>query len=400
MNKKVSLGAALAMALIAAAAAVAIAMSYSVKMYNSIISDLPDREKLYSSVSEIDGIIRDSYYGAVDSDLLNNNIFKGYVAGLGDNDSLYLDSGEYARYKNRAAGTVNGIGVTAAWDTAADCFTVVSVVNGSPAAKAGLDKGAVITKIDEQPVTQSNYEQLSALFSGDKLTTVNITYERYGKTNVINVVRGYESQAVIYENLDGLGYIKIIDFYGNAVSQLVTAVNELTQAEVTAMVIDVRGTSQGEVEFAASMADLFVPLATTGSGAMAKAVNREGETVELYSSDTDEVKVPVAVLTDGSTKGASEFFVSALKAFGKAQTVGKTTAGKGTLQRIYELSNGGAVMLTVAVIVPYDEKIYNDTGIAPDYEVEPAADYTGTAGIPDAAGDTQLAKATELLRAG
>ena len=397
MSKKVSLGAALAMVFIAAAAAAAVAMSLSVKMYNSIISDLPDREKLYSSVSEIDKIIRDSYYGAVDSDLLNSHLYEGYVKGLGDKDSVYLTSEEYSRYKNRAAGTINGIGVTAAWDTAGEYLTVVSVASGSPADKAGLKKGARIEKIDEQPVTRENYEQLTALFSGDKLTTVNITYGLQGKTSVINVVRGYESQAVIYDNLDGIGYIRIIDFYSNAVAQLKTALDEQLQAQVKSLVIDVRAASGGEVQFAARMADLFVPLASTGSGAMASAVNRAGETVELFSSDTAEVTVPVVILTDGATKGAAEFFVSALKAFGKAQTVGTVTAGKGTLQKLFELSDGGAVMLTVAVIVPYDQKKYNETGIQPDYEVAPAEGYEGTAGIPDVSGDRQLAKAVELL---
>ncbi|HOD02822.1 MAG TPA: hypothetical protein PKN28_05800, partial [Clostridiales bacterium] len=79
MNKKVSLGAALAMVFVSAAAVVAITMSASVKLYNSIISDLPNRQQLYSSVSEIDGIIRGEFYGNIDQDLLDSEIFRGYV---------------------------------------------------------------------------------------------------------------------------------------------------------------------------------------------------------------------------------------------------------------------------------------------------------------------------------
>lgn len=398
MNKRVSLGAALAMVLVAAAAAVAITMSASVKLYNSIISDLPARQQLYSSVSEIDGIIRGEYYGNIERDALDNEIFKGYILGLKDEYSRYMTAAEYSGYKSRAKGKVSGIGIVCGWDRSEKKLKVLSSKEGSPAKIAGIAKGDIIKKVDEIAVTADNFETLLKSFEGEMLTTVKIAFESKGKTSIVSVVKGYESQAVTYEKSGNTGIISVLDFYDNAAAQMRTALDELIRSGVTALIVDLRNTSQGDVSTAAVMADYYVPLATQNRGMMAMAVNKLGATVETYSSDTDEINIPIVLLINGKTEGASEFFACTLISFGKAQAVGAPTYGKCTLQKIFELSNGGAVLLTVANIIPYSGKSYEGEGITPDYAVEMTAEQEANIGV-NYEDDPQMQKALSILKA-
>lgn len=399
MNKKVSFGAALAMVFVTAAVVIAITMSVSVKLYNSIISDLPDRQQLYSSVSEIDGIIRGEYYGNINQDLLDSEIFRGYVQGLDDEYSKYMTAPEYAEYKSRAKGKVSGIGIVCGWDHSGEKLKVLSSKEGSPARISGIAKGDTITKIDEVAVTADNYEKLLKSFEGEMLTTVKIAFESKGKTSIVSVVKGYESQAVTYEMSGDVGIISVLDFYDNAAAQMRAALDELITAGAVSLIIDLRNTGQGDISTAAAMADYFVPLATQNRGMMAMAVNKSGVTVETYSSDTDEINIPIILLINGKTEGASEFFACTLESFGKAQTVGSVTYGKCTLQKIFELSNGGAVLLTVANIIPYSGESYEGKGITPNYEVEMTKEEEANIGI-NYDGDPQMQKALSLLSDG
>ncbi|MGN0520116.1 MAG: hypothetical protein ACI4LB_05190, partial [Candidatus Fimenecus sp.] len=118
MNKKISLGLALALIFISVAATVAITMSLTMRTYNSIIKDLPSRSKLYSSVSELDDIVRNNYYGEINDSLLNAELSGGYAEGLGDKYSRYLTASDYSTYKDEMDGKKIGIGVIAFYNSA------------------------------------------------------------------------------------------------------------------------------------------------------------------------------------------------------------------------------------------------------------------------------------------
>ncbi|NLA76393.1 MAG: PDZ domain-containing protein [Clostridiales bacterium] len=369
MNKKISLGVALSLIFIAIAASVSITMSVFMKVYNDIIKDLPGREKLYSTVSEIDELIRTEYYGEIDSSLLNQNVSAGYINGLGTSSCRYMTAAQYAEYRSRIEGKMSGIGVTAVWDDAWSGLYVSAVFQSSPAQAAGLAEGDVIVSVDEVAVTEENSAQSLEKLSGERLTTVNIAYKRADQLVTVSVAKGYYSQAVHSEAIGEIGYIKIYNFYGGTLNQFKNAVSVLQSGGVTSLVIDVRDVSEGEAEYAAQVADIIVPLATGFNGAIAKAVNRSGETVEVFSSDADELNMPMAVLVNSGTSGCGELFACAVRDFSKGQLIGTVTRGNCMLQKTFELSDGGAVTLSVAQLVPYKSEAYQDTGLAPDMEV-------------------------------
>ncbi|NMP38312.1 MAG: PDZ domain-containing protein [Clostridiales bacterium] len=369
MNKKISLGVALSLIFVAIAASVSVTMSVFMKVYNGIIKDLPGREKLYSTVSEIDELIRTEYYGEIDSAYLNDNVSAGYINGLGGKGCRYMNAAQYAEYKSRVEGRMSGVGITAAWDSQRGGLYVSAVFEGSPAESAGLLEGDVITSVDETAVTQDNAAQLLEKLAGEKLTTVNISYTRLEQLTTVSVAKGYYTQAVHSEAIGETGYIKIYNFYGGTLNQFKNAVSDLQGEGVTSLIIDLRDVSEGEAKYACEVADVIVPLASGANGAIAKAVNRGGETVEVFSSDANELNMPMAVLINSGTSGCGELFACAMRDFSKAQLIGTTTQGNCMLQKTFELSDGGAVTLSVAQLVPYKSETYQGTGIVPDTQV-------------------------------
>ena len=142
---------------------------------------------------------------------------------------------------------------------------------------------------------------------------------------------------------------------------------------------------------------MIVPVATEGTGALATAVNKDGKTIETFTSDSDSRSFAMVVLVNGNTSGAAELFACDLRDFGIARLVGTKTAGNGTMQKVFELSDGSAVALTVAKIIPYKSESFNGIGITPDNEVTLNAEQSSRLPMLTLAEDPQYQKAVELL---
>lgn len=397
MNKKISLGLALALIFLSITATAAVSTSLSMRTYNKLIKDLPNRTQMYSFISEIDNVVRTNYYGEINENLLNSDLSKGYTLGIGDRFSYYMSAKEFETYKNEMNGQKIGIGIISVFNTADTAIYVAEVSENSPAHLSGLQKGDKITAIDNENVTAYNYEALTKKLTGEKLSTVAITYEREGATATVNVVKGYSAQSV-YHSLNGtVGYIKITDFYSTTAEQLDSAIKALSKQGAASLIFDVRNNSNGSVENAAKAIDIIVPVASEGTKAIAKAVNKAGEAIETFTSDADSVNVPMAVLINGNTSGAAELFACDLRDFGKARLVGEKTAGNGTMQKPFSLSDGSAIMLTVAEIIPYTSASYNTLGLNPNEEVVLSAEQNSKLALLPQHEDSQYQKAYSLL---
>ncbi len=397
MNKKISLGLALALIFTSIAATVAITMSVTMRTYNSIIKDLPSRSKLYSSVAELDDVVRNNYYGEINDSLLNADLSGGYAEGLGDKYSYYMTAAEYAVYKDEMDGRKIGVGVVAFFNPLDTAIYVAEVSENSPAAISGLKKGDKITHIDEEAVTAYNYEELLKELSGDRLSSVTVTYVRGEESKTVSVVKGYSAQTV-YLSLNGtVGYMKITDFYATTASQLKTAADALAKQGATSLILDLRGTSNGLISHAATAVDVLVPVASEGSGALATATAKDGTVRKTFTADADSISMPMMVLVNNETAGAAELFACDLRDYGKAQLIGEKTAGNGTMQEAFPLSDGGAIVLTTAVIRPYTGESYNLTGLMPDVEVSLSSEKRVKLPILAQSEDDQYQKAYSLL---
>jgi carboxyl-terminal processing protease len=224
MSRKIPLGLAVAIMFIAVAITVAITMSVSMRTYNGLIKDLPERARMYSNVSEIDDIVRANYYGNINESLLNSDIYDGYAQGLGDKYSYYLNPSEYEEFRNELNGEKVGIGIIAYYDSSETAIYAAEVSENSPAAQSGISKGDKIIAIDEENVTAYNYNELIQKLTGGRLSSINVNFEHDGVSQVAGVVKGYSAQSVYYSRNGTVGYIKITDFYSTTAAQLKKAV--------------------------------------------------------------------------------------------------------------------------------------------------------------------------------
>lgn len=397
MNKKISLGLALSLIFLSVALAVTITMTVSMKIYNKIIKDVASRSNLYSSVSEIDDLVRENYFGEINENLLTAMMSGGYVEGVGDRYSYYMTADDYAAYKEEEKGNKGGIGIIAVYDSQNNNIYVAEVSEGSPAQLQGISKGDVITAVDSVAVSQGNYEDLMESLNGQKLTNVQVTFTHGGESKTVSVARGYAAQTVYYSVANNIGYIKITAFYSTTAQQLEKALKHMSSNSVSSIIFDVRNTDTGLIANAVECIDILVPVATEGTGALATAVDKEGNTLETFTSDSDSVNFSMAVLINGKTSGAAELFACDLRDFGMAQLIGTKTMGNGTMQKVFELSDGGAIALTVAKINPYKSESFNGKGLEPDISVELTAEQNSRLEMLSQADDAQYQKAVELL---
>ncbi len=397
MGKKIPIGTALAILFIVVAATIAITMKVSMGVYNGLISDLASRSSMYDGISKIDEIVREDYYGKINSDNVNASSVKGYIEGLGDPASFYLSATEYTVYQNRMQGKMSGTGITCTYNDETDNLYITAVAKGSPAESAGIKAGYEITKVGDKDVTEGNSGDLIASLEGEKLSSVYVTFKSEKATKTVNLVMGYSATAVTYRDVGDIGIVTISAFYQNSVSQFKSAINALQKQGVKSIIFDVRNCSEGSIDYATEILDILVPVATDGTAALATIVNKDGETIDTYPSDSDCVVLPMMVLVNGGTKGPAELFACDLRDFGKAQLIGEQTGGVCTMQEVRRLQGGDAVVLTVAGIKPYTSESYDGVGLKPNYVIKLTKDQRDKIGIMSDADDPHIQKALELL---
>ena len=397
MNKKISLGLAVSLIFLAVAITITATMLVAMGVYNDIIKDVSARSGVYSTVSELDELIRKNYYGEINENLLNAMMSDGYVAGIGDKYSYYMTPDDYARYKEEEKGNKVGIGVVAVYDSKNNNIYISEVSAGSPAQIQGISKGDVITAVDGVGVTASNYKDLLESLEGAKLTNVQVTFVHNGTENTVSVARGYSAQTVYYSVMEDVGYIKINAFYSTTAKELESALKYMMDKNIASVIFDVRNNNTGLITNVVKCIDMIVPVATEGTNAVATAVDKNGNIIETFASDFDSVNFTMIVLVNSNTSGAAELFACDLRDFGLARIVGVKTAGNGTMQKVFELNDGSAVALTVAKILPYKSNSFNGVGLEPDFVVELSAEQNERLEMLTYEEDLQYQKAMDIL---
>lgn len=397
MNKKISIGLCISLIIISITATFAITMVVSKQIYNNIISNISQRSQTYESVDEISQLISNYYYGSVDDPNINAALAEGYVNGLTEGANVYLNASEYAAYTAKLEGGVTGIGVETAFNYQTNQFVVTHVYEDSPAEKAGLQALDVITAIDNQAVHLGNYSELEQSLYGSMLSSVQIEFERNGETKVVEPMLGFEIPSVRGHLEGSVGYIKINGFYKNTASEFKEAAEKLIDEGATALIFDVRNTSDGSIDYAAQVIDVVVP---NGNIAIAKDKNGATYKNKIYTAETSNISgVTFAVLVNGNTSGPAELFACDLRDIAQAQLIGEKTAGIGTMQELFALEDGGAVLLTVALIEPKGgaAAVYDGVGIEPTVNVTLTQEETANLELLTTAQDAQLTAALNML---
>ena len=206
---------------------------------------------------------------------------------------------------------------------------------------------------------------------------------------------GFTIPSVTGEINGEVGYVRISRFYANTAEELEKVLTEMKEAGVTGVIFDLRNTKEGTIKYAANAIDVVVP---NISGSIAVARDKNGNDKERFTAQSSHFTMEYVVLMNSGTTGPAELFACNLRDISYAQLVGSTTAGVGTMQEVFTLDDGSAILLTVALVIPKngEEAVYDKVGVAPTLEVTLMGDDSDLLMI-DEEDDNQLQAALNIL---
>lgn len=345
-------------------------------------------KKLNTLLATVTEIINEKYIGEVNDEELIDGALRGLVESVGDKYTAYYTKKELENFEAETLGNYIGIGVYLQADINEETIQVLAPIPGSPAEEAGLEKGDIVLKVDGVEYKPEELETLASKVKGEAGTTVMLTIKRGEEILNIEVERREVHINYVTSGMydDNIGYIALETFDNGSKDDFKEAYDNLVSQNAKALIIDIRDNGGGVVDEALAIADLFCD---KGDITLIK-VNKDGEETVIESKTDPIIKMPVVILTNEMSASASEILVAALKDNGKAEIVGNKTYGKGVIQELVYLQNGGALRVTSSeYYTPNREKI-NEKGIEPNYEVD--FDYENMEV------DEQLNKAVEVLK--
>lgn len=346
--------------------------------------DLTTVQSLYRELSS-------SYDGDLDRQKLIDGAKRGMVEAVGDPYTVYFTADEAKEFLSDLEGTFEGIGAELALKE--DSLTIVSTIDGSPAKAAGLQAGDNILMVNDEMTSDWSVEQAVKKIRGEKGTTVKLTIARKNQEKPLEVavVRDKITDPSVKTEItaDNIGILRITRFGQTDTVQLARkAAQEFKDKNVRGVVIDLRGNGGGYLESAQDIASLWLNkkvVVTERSG---------GAVIDTLYSRGDPVLegVPTVILVNEGSASASEILAGALRDNGAAKIVGKKTFGKGVVQDVRSLRDGGSLKVTIASWYTPKGKNISKEGITPDTIVDiNEADVA-------AGRDPQKDKALELLK--
>ena len=349
-----------------------------------------DSERAFEPFWDAFSIIESRYVVQVEVDTLVDGAIRGIVDALGDAHSGYIRPGLCPRSRD-FSGRFSGIGVTIKTDEATDRIEVATVIPNTPAENVGLLPGDIFHEVDGQRVSGFSQAELSALVPGPPGTTVNIVFERGDEFISFEIVRdNFELPNVSYEIVgEDIAYIAMLDFHDLSRSQLDEALDAVDIHNTGGLIFDIRKNPGGTLASAIEIGSAFIE-----DGVLLRQVSRDqSEEVIRASGDYLDIGVPIVVLVDETSASAAEVIAGAMQDHGVATIIGETTFGKGTVQNLPDLSNGGCLRLTVQRWLTPDGHWIHRLGITPDIIV----DWNRSERVDGRAADPQLAAAIEFL---
>lgn len=321
-----------------------------------------DLDKKYGKYYEIMRLIDEDPIAKKGSAELSDEQLKELVISTGDPYAEYLTAPEYAEFTKRYAGEYVGIGIGVAQED--DDIVVIRVFDDSPASKAGVETGDVITKVDGR--NPADVDEAVEMLSGKPGTRVKVVFRRGEEDLEVTMNRArIDQESVEYRKAagtDDTGYIRISSFIKDTAKDFKAAVRELKGDGCTKFIIDLRDNSGGLVDSAVSIADYLLPSCTI----MTETIKNGAETV--YTSKAGSAGIRYVVLVNYGTASSSEILTAAIQDNNGGKVIGSKTFGKGVTQGTYKFGDGSALKITATEYFrPSGEKV-NGVGITPDIE--------------------------------
>ena len=341
-------------------------------------------------------IVNTRFVGEYDKGETVDAALNGMIQGLGDRWSYYLNAENLTSQNQRRNNRYVGIGVTVDYSDPRG-LTVLTVKKEGPAWQGGLVPGEIITAVDGFSLAGEAQQEGTVRIQGEAGTTVKLTVlNEAGEERQVELTRAsIENDSVTSYTLleNGVGYVALANFYSGSGNQLIAAVDELVEQGAAALVFDMRNNGGGYVHELTQMLDHLLP-----EGPIFRSQTKNGKE-EVIDSDADCVDLPMAILVNGNTYSAAEFFAAQLKETAGSVIVGEPTFGKGFSQQTLDLVNGGALNISTGKYFTGGGVSLIGTGLTLDAEVVLDEEQTRSLllGTLTPEEDPQLQKALELL---
>lgn len=341
-----------------------------------------------SKLEYLENLIVQCFIGEVDKTAIEDAAADAMVNALGDRWSYYIPADQYAAHMEQVNNSYVGIGITVqAEDDGA--ILVVQVASGGPAQEAGIQTGDAIVKVAGQSVIGMSLDDSKKLIQGEENTQVSITVRRGQEELTLNVTRRRIENPVAEGTMleDGIGLVTIYNFNSKCSAESIAAIESLLEQGAEKLIFDVRNNPGGYAHELVALLDYLLP-----EGKLFTTVDYSGRENTDWS-DARCLDIPMAVLVNGNSYSAAEFFAVALKEYDAAVVVGQKTVGKGYFQSTFQLPDGSAVGLSIGEYFTPQGKNLAGVGITPDIPVEPAQ-----GAVPTPLDDPQILVAMEELK--
>ena len=338
------------------------------------------------------GILTSRYYRPLDRSTLVDVGLSGMVGSLDDPYSRYVDPSSYKASMEQSDEHIGGVGIQVMHEP--DGLRVTNVSAGSPAAKAGLLRDDLITKVGSTSLAGKAEDFGTNLIRGPVGTPVTLTILRNGTEYTVSVERAkivtpvVISQMLSYHDVP-IGYLRLTGFSEGSGEKLRAEAQALMRSGARALILDLRGNGGGLISEAINVASIFIQ-----HGTIMSAVERnQPRRVYNAKGDAPAAQIPLVVLVDHGTASSAEIVTAALQDHGRAQVVGTHTYGKGVFQITERLNNGGALDLSIGQFFTPDGRNLSGGG------ARQGAGITPNIYAPTEGGDSALALAERTVAA-
>ncbi|MEX2415175.1 MAG: S41 family peptidase [Paenibacillaceae bacterium] len=314
---------------------------------------------------EIVNLIINNHVSGIAKSQLNTENIDTIISSLGDPYTQYFTPDEWKQFMNMLENNYVGIGIRVGSDERG--FYVNEVFPDTPALGAGMQDGDYIIAVEGKSTQGITTDELIAQITGVEGTEVQITIQRDTRKINLNMARKAIHIPALTSRLfdNGTGYIRVSSFSSDADELFAAELKEMQAGGLNSLVLDLRNNPGGLLDTAASMAAQFIK-----KGSLIHTVDRTKKETAYPISGTDPLTVPVTVLVNAYSASASEVLAGALQDYNLATIMGTKTFGKGSVQSLFTLSEGGVLKLTIQeYLTPLKHKV-NQVGISPDLIVQ------------------------------
>jgi len=351
----------------------------------------------YSKAMVLENFIKQNYLNDISDEELYEGQLKGLFQSLEDPYSLYMTKEEFSDFMDQTIGTYAGIGVivTPGED---NLITVVSPIEDTPGERAGLKTGDKIIRVNGKEYTADKMDEAIKVMKGDPGTSVVLTIMRKdseGTSELLDKeitrqeIRLVSVNSQMLEN--NIGYIRIISFDDLTDEDFKDQLKSLKKQGMKGLIIDLRNNPGGLLDVCANVADELM-----GEGTIVYTETKNKER-EYLTSDKEKLDLPLTILVNEGSASASEILAGAVQDTKVGVLIGKTTFGKGIVQRIKEFPDGSGFKLTVSEYFTPNGRNIHGKGIEPDIIVE-LPENIQEIGVENIKEDTQLQKAIEVIK--